>query len=84
MKIKRNVNGQEMEFELTSEEMYKAFWEQEKEYHKEDIRGILEEREISASDEDIEYIVSKYEDYLSEDDSWRYAAEEAIDDVIEN
>ena len=38
MKIKRNVNGQEMEFELTHGELYKAFYEQERECHKEDIQ----------------------------------------------
>ena len=84
MKIKRNVNGQEMEFELTSEEVLYAFYEQDKEFHKEDIQSILEKRGLSVSDEELEYIVDKYKDYLSEDDSWRYSAEAAIDDAIEN
>ena len=40
MKIKRNVNGQEMEFELTRAEIYDAFCEQEREHYKEDIKSI--------------------------------------------
>ena len=82
MKIKRNVNGQEMEFELTHEELYKAFYEQEREYHKEDIQSVLEEKGLIVSDEQLDLIVSEYDDYLSELDGWRYAAEEAISTVM--
>lgn len=82
MKIKRNVNGQEMEFELTHEELYKAFYEQERECHKEDIQLVLEEKGLIVSDEQFDLIISEYDDYLSELDGWRYAAEEAISTVM--
>ena len=82
MKIKRNVNGQEMEFELTHAELYKAFYEQERECHKEDIQSVLEEKGLIVSDEQFDLIVSEYDDYLSELDGWRYAAEEAISTVM--
>ena len=44
MKIKRVVNGQEMEFELTNMEVIQAFWEQEECHMKEDMKflGILQ------------------------------------------
>ena len=82
MKIKRNVNGQEMEFELTSEELRTIFYEQRKEDYKDDIQSMLEEKGILVSDEQFYLIVAKYEDYLMELDEWRYAAENAIDAVI--
>lgn len=78
MKIKRNINGQMVEFELTREEICQVFQEQEKENHKDDIQSVLEEKEIFVSDEQFEMAVCLYKKYLSNDDSWRYAAEEAI------
>ena len=82
MKIKRNVNGQEMEFELTFEECRTVFYEYRKECDKEDIQNILDEEDLSATDEQMDLIVGKYRDYLSEDDTWRYCAENAIDYVL--
>ena len=84
MKIKRNVNGQEMEFELTSAEMYQAFWEQEREYYKEDIQSVYEEKDLMLTNEQFRVAVGLYEKYLSYDDSWRDAAEEAICVALQN
>lgn len=42
MKIKREVNGQMVEFELTSEELYSAHLEQEHKYDMQDIEDVLE------------------------------------------
>lgn len=42
MKIKREINGQVMEFELTSEELYSAYLEKEHEYDCQDIQDELE------------------------------------------
>ena len=78
MNIKRNVNGQEMEFELTSEEMYKAFYEQQNQFYKDDIISTLYLRGLVVTDEQMVEIIERYDDNLSEDESWRYAAEEAI------
>lgn len=78
MKIKRNVNGQEIEFELTSEEMFEAFWEQEREYYKEDIQSIAEENDLTLTDVQLMIALVLYEKYIGSDNSWRYAAEEAI------
>lgn len=82
MKIKRNVNGQEMEFELTDSECMHVFYEYREECDKEDVRNILEEQDLSATDEQISLIVDRYRDYLSEDDTWRCCAENAIDYVL--
>lgn len=84
MKIKRNVNGQEMEFELTFEEQRKVFYDYRTECDKEDIQDILDDEDLSVTDEQMSLIVDKYRDYLSEDDTWRYCAENAIDYVLNN
>ena len=82
MKIKRNVNGQEMEFELTDMECMHTFYEWRNECDKEDIQSVLDEMDVSATDEQMDLIADKYRDYLSEDDAWRYHAENAIDYVL--
>lgn len=84
MKIKRNVNGQEMEFELTFEECRKVFYEYRAECDKEDIQNILDEEDLYATDAQIDLMADKYRDYLSEDDAWRYCAVNAIDYVLNN
>lgn len=45
MKIKRNVNGQDMEFELTWQEMWETYTEQEHLFRMEDVRSYAEEEE---------------------------------------
>ncbi len=82
MKIKRNVNGVEFEFELTDLERMHIFYEYREECDKEDIRNILDEDGLSATDEQVALIADKYRDYLTEDDTWRYCAQNAIDDVL--
>lgn len=78
MKITRNVNGQEMEFELTSAEMYQAFWEQERSYYADDIQSVIEDKGILMTDDQFHRAIDLYKKYLSNDDRWRYVAEEAI------
>lgn len=39
MKIKRNINGQEIEIELTSSELREAFYKQERNFYIEDVRS---------------------------------------------
>ena len=82
MKIKRNVNGQDMEFELTCEEIYQAYYEQDRKFNQEDIESILEEQGLSVSFRQFQEIMDRFEDFLSNDDSWRYHAEAAIDFVL--
>ena len=84
MKIKRNVNGQEMEFELTGEEMYKAFYEQQNQFYKDDILYVLEEEFYTdVDDEQIAQMIEIYDDYLSEDENWRSYVEKAILEVLD-
>jgi hypothetical protein len=82
MIIKRNVNGQEMYFELTDEECRKAFYEWYEYCDKEDIQTVLDEMELDATDEQLDLIADKFRDYMSEDDSWRYHARYAINEVL--
>ena len=82
MKIKRNVNGQEMEFELTDSECMHAFYEYHNDVDKEDVQTILDEKGLTATDEQLDLIADKFRDYMSQDDSWRYHAKNAIYDVL--
>ncbi len=49
-----------------------------------DIRLELDEREITYTDYDVENILDRYEDYLSENDGWRDCLNEAIYDILED
>lgn len=84
MKIKRIVNGQEMEFELTDSEQMQAFYEWHDECDKEDIQSVLEDMELTVTDEQLSLMADKFRDYMSCDDSWRYHAEYAINEVLKN
>ena len=84
MKIKRNVNGQEMEFELTDSECMHAFYEWHAECDKEDVQTVLDDMGLTATDEQLDLIADRFRDYMSEDDSWRYHAEYAINEVLKN
>lgn len=82
MKIKRNVNGQEMYFELTDNERMHAFYEWYAKCDKEDVQNVLDEMKLTATDEQLELIADKFRDYMSNDDSWRYHARYAINEVL--
>ena len=82
MKIKRNVNGQEMEFELTNDEHMIAYYEWQAEIDKEDIQSVLDEMGLSATDEQLDIIADNFRDYMAEDDSWRDHAEYAINEIL--
>jgi hypothetical protein len=94
MTIKRNVNGIEMEFELTDTELYDAYEEKQHKYDNDAIDDYF----CSWDDEDIkeEYGLTRTEleelyDEMSQrmrryidkyDCSWDYARDEAINDVL--
>lgn len=62
---------------------YKIHNEIERENHKEDVRTEIKERELDLTDEDIECITDKYEDYLGECEyNWRVCLENAIDEFL--
>ena len=72
MKIKRNVNGQEMEFELTYSELADAWTEYEFDGTFEDVKMQCEDNyeEVELTDEDIKRITNKARRYLSKSDSY--------------
>lgn len=95
MTIKRIVNGTEMEFELTQQEMFNAYEERQHYYDVQDVDfylGSMEDEElmenygltreeVKAKYDEIAYTMREYID-RSNDDSWCYARDYAIDDVI--
>ena len=43
MTIERIINGRKIQIELTEREMLDAYWEQEHEFDKEDVRAIIDD-----------------------------------------
>ena len=99
MKIQREVNGQMMEFELTSGELFAAYCEQEHQYDVSDIRDKLE-GEMDRGEFEAEYgfpveLVLDNPDLLEEmadekrrnqdkyDMDWEYARDDAIKSIID-
>lgn len=83
MKIKRYVNGKDVEFELTCDELMWAYYEHQELVDKEDIKDVLKEMRVWVSDTELELIVDVFRDYLSEDDNWRLHAKNAIKEVLD-
>lgn len=82
MIIKRVVNGIETSFELTDTELMHAYYEWRNEIDKEDVQTILDEMNLSVTDEQLDLIADEFRDYLSNDDSWRYCAKSAIQMIL--
>ena len=82
MKIKRNVNGQEMEFELTFQEMYDAHSEYEFDCTMEDVRQQCEDYELR--DKDIERLTKKVLHYLSKNDCYYEAYWDSVNFAIDD
>lgn len=99
MKIQREVNGQVLEFELTSEELLAAFEEQEHLYDIQDVKNKFE-GEIDPNEFEDEHgfpmdLVMDNQDLLDEmawesrhnqdkhGMEWQYARDDAIKDIIE-
>ena len=82
MTIKRVVNGVEMSFELTESELMNAYYEWSNEIDKEDVQTVLDEMNLSVTDEQLDLIADTFRDYLSNDDSWRYHAKYAIKMIL--
>lgn len=67
---------------LSNQDAFEVMEAVERQYHLEDVRRRLEEKDIDESvisEEDINKICDEYEDRLEDDDSWSYT----IDDVIQ-
>lgn len=65
MKITRNFNGKEYTFELTEEEMRKAYWEKKEQYDAEDIRS-----RYNVPDDKINEAVNRFEKAIESNDSF--------------
>ena len=95
MTIKRNINGIEVEITLTQQEMFYAYEERQHHYDVQDIDAYLgrmseeelEENygmsrvEVEDAYDVIAYRMRRYID-RSDDDSWCYARDNAIEDVL--
>lgn len=85
MKIKRVVNGQEIEFELTGAELTQAAKEESKYNDREDLETVIDEdfdEEVKLTEKEMTAAIELYKKYRSNDDQWRYDAENAINEII--
>lgn len=68
---------------LSNQDAFEVMQTVDRQYHLEDVRSRLEEKEdideSVISEEDINKICDEYEDRLEDDDSWSYT----LDDVIQ-
>lgn len=84
MKIKRNINGQEMEFELTFHELMYAHEEYEFECMCEDIKMSLEENDgIKWSDDKLKRIAKIALNNLHKDDCYYDAFWNSVWDTLD-
>lgn len=94
MKIKRFVNGKEQEFELTADELYEAFREQEHKFDLCDVddvfNGFDDDELLDMYGRTRDEIKEKYEDIAYEmrrnidkyEMSWQYARDAAIAEIL--
>lgn len=87
MTIKRIINGKIVEIELTQQEMWDAYREQEHEFDKEDVRSTLEDidddRITSAlTDEQIDDAARWAREWMDESDNMAETRWEIIHDAI--
>lgn len=91
MKIKREINGQVFEFELSDSERREAFEELQHIYDKQDILNGLESdyfedkyglSEKPLTDEEIEEAADLLRRYLENDDNWAICRDTAIEGFL--
>ena len=96
MKIKRTVNGTEMEFELTFIEEYNVYREYQREMDRNIIRSAFDDEDITEEDivdtygvgrEVLESLVpemaEKYREFLDNSNAWIYKRNAAIEYVVD-
>ena len=82
MKITRVVNGVEMRFELTESELVTAYYKWQNMIDKEDIQSVLDEENMSVTNEQLDLIADAFRDLLYIDETWRAHARNAIEQVL--
>lgn len=90
MKIRRMINGEEYEFELTSEEVWNVYCKEQYLSDLEDSRMVLESNEdwildlpTAERDAVVELIARRYRERMDNDDTWYYVMNDVIADVAE-
>ena len=85
MKIKRVVNGQEVEFELTGIELIQASREQDEYDNRDDLETVLDEDfdgEVELTETEFTEAIRLFRKYRSNSDEWRYDARDAISEIL--
>lgn len=87
MTIKRTINGVEMEFELTKQEMWYAYCEEEHEFDKQDVRSTLVDIDDdrippALTEEQINDVACLAREWMNENDNMAETRWEIIHDAI--
>ena len=88
MKIRRSINGENMEIELTQAEMWSAYEEQQHKFDISDIDAVFDYEEYGFSEAEadgiIEEMACRMRRYIDKYDcDLAYARDEAISDILE-
>ena len=88
MKIKRMINGEEYEFELTDGEVWDAYCEKQDVFDLNDTQMMLETNEdwildlpTAEKNAVVELIARRYRERMDNDDTWCYVMNDVIADV---
>lgn len=88
MKIKRMINGEEYEFELTDGEVWDAYCEKQDVFDLNDTQMMLETNEdwildlpTAEKNAVVELIARRYRKRMDNDDTWCYVMNDVIADV---
>lgn len=87
MKIRRSINGENMEIELTQAEMWSAYEEQQHKFDMSDIDCVFDYKEYGFSEAEAEHVIAemayRMRRYIDKYDcDFAYARDEAISDVL--
>lgn len=91
MKIKRTINGEEYEFELTNEEAQDTYYEKKHMFDLCDTQMVLEQTNedwildlpTAKRDAVVELIARRYRERMDNDDTWYCTMKDVIADVAE-
>lgn len=91
MKIKRMINGEEYEFELTNDEVWDAYCEKQDAFDLDDTQMMLETNEdwildlpTAEKNAVVELIARRYRKRMDSDDTWCYVMNDVIKQYVEN
>lgn len=76
-----SINGSEIT--ITFQEAFEVMRAVERHYYEEDVRDMLDDLGLNATDTELDDIIEEYEDRMGDDDSWRDVLRNVIEEYKE-